>query len=70
MTTVKQLREFLALLPDDAVVRVLAETTRGHQTTTVWVDLNLPPLNQATMGSDEVSLWGNKGTTFLDFGTP
>ena len=56
MTTVKQLREFLAKLPDDAVVRVLKDKTRGYENFTTWENLVLP--TDATDCTENVCLWG------------
>jgi hypothetical protein len=52
MTTVKDLREFLAGLPDDTVVEVLQEFTSGWSTGTRWADLDLAPYsdNCETLG--------------------
>lgn len=72
MTTVKQLREFLAHLPGDAQVRVLEEYTSGWSSTTKWVDLELPELDRL-WGSNTLSLWGDHMNTgaqqYLDLGT-
>ena len=68
MTTVKQLREFLAKLPDDAVVRVLKEKTRGYETFTTWENLVLPA--DTTDCTENVCLWGAKinNNCHLDLG--
>ncbi len=69
MTTVKQLREFLAKLPSDAEVRVLTEKTVGYAVTTVWEPLVLP--TDLTDCSKNVCLWGggiNQPEQHLDLG--
>lgn len=43
MTTVKQLREYLATLPDDMEVEVLKEKHAHWQTWTEWVPLVIHP---------------------------
>lgn len=69
MTTVKQLREFLTTLPDDAIVRVLKEKTSGYSTTTVWEHLILPDAAGANY-TDQLCLWGGTDTEkYLDIGT-
>ena len=40
--TVKELREFLAKLPDNMTVSVVKECNRGYETSTCWVPLVLP----------------------------
>lgn len=42
MTNVKQLREYLATLPDNLPVKVLKEYSGGFNAYTKWVDLELP----------------------------
>lgn len=69
MTTVKELREFLAKMPDDAVVRVLKEKTCGYSTTTLWEPLVLP--TDFTDCSKNICLWGGGKTQpeqYLDLG--
>ena len=72
MTTVKQLREFLAKCPDDAQVRVLKEVTRNYETFTRWEDLKLPETEaeQQMLFSDNFNVWGkdDKDDGFLDLG--
>lgn len=70
MTTVKQLREFLATLPDDVQVRILETRTRNYETFTEFVRLELPEKPAEVPFSDSVSFWGrdSKDPGFLDLG--
>ena len=69
MTNVKEFREFLAHLPDDAVVRVLTEVTCGYDTTTKWVNLTLPATPEQAGYGDDLCLWGPNGQPkYLDLG--
>lgn len=51
--TVKELREFLAKLPDDLAVKVLAEHSYRYETSTRWIELCLPT-DEHHLSSDEV----------------
>lgn len=56
--TVKELREFLAKLPDDLTVDVVREECKGHSTYTCWEALVLPT-DEGMNNSDTVYV-GNK----------
>lgn len=58
MTTVKQLREFLATLPDDTEVRVLETITRNWETYTKFVPLELPEKADHPF-TNNLSVFGN-----------
>jgi hypothetical protein len=58
-TTIKDLRKFLAKLPDDMEVHVLRERTRGWDTSTEWVPLELPAASAEYSCSNTCGTIGN-----------
>ena len=62
--TVKELREFLAKLPDDMTVEVVREETKGYSTYTTWEALVLPT-DESMNNSDTVYV----GDKYIELGS-
>ena len=65
MTTVKQLREYLAGLPDNMEVSVLKEDVRGYMVGTHFVPLELPENHGAYACTNTFDTIGDK---YLELG--
>jgi hypothetical protein len=62
--TVKELREFLAKLPDELTVEVVREETKGYSTYTTWEALVLPT-DESMNNSDTVYV----GDKYIELGS-